>query len=90
MLDNENIQTEEQTEVAPNDKPNVEEVEVTKEAVADDLDSEFGLDDELSSDFEQEIEKMKEDSALSEDLSAYAKGFPDWDLLPPEEKKTRK
>ncbi len=89
MLDNENIQTEEQ-ETAPNDETKVEEVEVSEETVTDDLGSELGLDSELSSDFEQEIEKMKEDSALSEDLSAYAKGFPDWDLLPPEEKKSRK
>ncbi len=86
MLDNENIQTE----VTPDDETKVEEVAVMEETVSDDLGSEFGLDDELSSSFEQEIEKMKEDSALSEDLSAYAKGFPDWDLLPPEEKKTRK
>lgn len=51
-----------------------------------DLEKEFGFDDELSKEFETEVKKMKEQATLSEDLSGYAKGFPDWDLLPPDEK----
>ncbi len=41
----------------------------------DDIEAQFG-------DFNQEMAKVEEEAELSEDLDAYAKGFPDWDLLP--------
>lgn len=47
--------------------------------------SNYGLDD-LNDFFEGELEKVEKETALSEDLEGYAKGFPDWDLVPPNDK----
>jgi hypothetical protein len=41
-----------------------------------DLEGEFG-------DLAKEFEKVEEESEQLEDYDVYAKGFPDWDLLPP-------
>ena len=89
---------EEEVEVAPEIEeeveatPEAEEAEVApveEEAEAApvddemDLDAEFGVDAES---FDEEMKKAKEAMAASEDFSTYAKGFPAWDLVPPEGK----
>ena len=70
---------EEEVEVAPVE----EEVEVATVDDEMDLDAEFGVDAES---FDEEMKKAKEAIAASEDFSTYAKGFPAWDLVPPEGK----
>lgn len=70
---------EEEAEVAPVE----EEVEVAPVDDEMDLDAEFGVDAES---FDEEMKKAKEAIAASEDFSTYAKGFPAWDLVPPEGK----
>ena len=70
---------EEEVEVAPVE----EEVEVAPVDDETDLDAEFGVDAES---FDEEMKKAKEAIAASEDFSTYAKGFPAWDLVPPEGK----
>ncbi len=70
---------EEEVEVAPVE----EEVEVAPVDDEMDLDAEFGVDAES---FDEEMKKAKEAIAASEDFSTYAKGFPAWDLVPPEGK----
>lgn len=52
-----------------------------------DLGGDFDLDAEFKESLANEIKQMEDESNLSEDLSAYASGFPAWDLLPPKEKK---
>lgn len=47
-----------------------------------DLANEFGLD-EFDAVLKGELEKIEEESTLSDDLEAYANGFPNWDLVPP-------
>ena len=64
---------EEEVEVAPEIE---EEVEATPEAEEE---AEVAPVDE-------EMKKAKEAMAASEDFSTYAKGFPAWDLVPPEGK----
>mgnify|MGYP004683835951 FL=1 len=70
---------EEEVEVAPVE----EEVEVAPVDDEMDLDAEFGVDAES---FDEEMKKAKDAIAASEDFSTYAKGFPAWDLVPPEGK----
>ncbi len=72
-------EVEEEVEVAPVE----EEVEVAPVDDEMDLDAEFGVDAES---FDEEMKKAKEAIAASEDFSTYAKGFPAWDLVPPEGK----
>ena len=72
-------EAEEEAEVAPVE----EEAEAAPVADAMDLDAEFGVDAES---FDEEMKKAKEAMAASEDFSTYAKGFPAWDLVPPEGK----
>ena len=72
-------EVEEEVEVAPVE----EEVEVAPVDDEMDLDAEFGVDAES---FDEEMKKAKEAVAASEDFSTYAKGFPAWDLVPPEGK----
>lgn len=72
-------EVEEEVEVAPVE----EEVEAAPVDDEMDLDAEFGVDAES---FDEEMKKAKEAIAASEDFSTYAKGFPAWDLVPPEGK----
>ena len=72
-------EVEEEVEVAPVE----EEVETAPVDDEMDLDAEFGVDAES---FDEEMKKAKEAIAASEDFSTYAKGFPAWDLVPPEGK----
>lgn len=80
---------EEEVEVAPEAEEEVEVAPVEEEVEAApvddemDLDAEFGVDAES---FDEEMKKAKEAIAASEDFSTYAKGFPAWDLVPPEGK----
>lgn len=80
---------EEEVEVTPEVEEEVgvapveEEVEVAPVDDEMDLDAEFGVDAES---FDEEMKKAKEAIAASEDFSTYAKGFPAWDLVPPEGK----
>lgn len=39
-------------------------------------------EDELAQ-FAIDLEQMEEEVSISEDLTGFAKGFPDWDLHPP-------
>ncbi|MGN1261796.1 MAG: hypothetical protein ACI4UT_01860 [Candidatus Enteromonas sp.] len=49
------------------------------------LDAEFGdLEAEMQKQFAEDAKALEENVEFSEDLGAYASGFPDWDLLPPE------
>lgn len=72
-------EAEEEAEVAPVE----EEAEAAPVDDEMDLDAEFGVDAES---FDEEMKKAKEVMAASEDFSTYAKGFPAWDLVPPEGK----
>ena len=72
-------EAEEEAEVAPVE----EEAEAAPVDDEMDLDAEFGVDAES---FDEEMKKAKEAMAASEDFSTYAKGFPAWDLVPPEGK----
>lgn len=44
------------------------------------LGSEFGIDENLA----ETVTLDEEEVVLAEDLEGFAKGFPDWDLLPPQ------
>lgn len=72
-------EAEEEAEVAPVE----EEAEAAPVDDEMDLDAEFGVDAES---FDEEMKKAKEAMAASEDFSTYVKGFPAWDLVPPEGK----
>lgn len=53
-----------------------------------DLSQDDLLNDDFGDEFKVEESKSKiylEDGSFTEDFSSYAKGFPDWDLLPPKD-----
>lgn len=56
------------------------ENEEIEESVAVDLGGSY--EDELAQ-FAFDLEQMEEEVSISEDLTGFAKGFPDWDLHPP-------
>lgn len=73
---------------------NIESKEESNEDINDeleddlDLDSEDLLNDDFGDEFKTDIEDSKtniDKDSFSEDFSSYAKGFPDWDLLPPKD-----
>lgn len=62
--------------------PEKNEVSLDDEIKADEL----LLDDEFS-DLANQIDEESESDTFAEDFASYAKGFPDWDLLPPNDDK---
>ncbi|MCQ2800490.1 MAG: hypothetical protein MJ216_00850 [Bacilli bacterium] len=66
-----------------------EESEDAEEEPLEDLAAGLGLDDAMSDlanqfgDLEQEMLEAEQNNEFLEDYDTYAKGFPDWDLLPP-------
>ncbi len=62
--------------------PEKNEVSLDDEIKADEL----LLDDEFS-DIANQINQESESDTFAEDFASYAKGFPDWDLLPPNDDK---
>ena len=42
----------------------------------------FGEADELAAMFAEDIKSLEVEASISEDLSGFAAGFPDWDLHP--------
>lgn len=62
--------------------PEKNEVPLDDEIKADEL----LLDDEFG-DFANQINEETESDTFAEDFASYAKGFPDWDLLPPNDDK---
>lgn len=62
--------------------PEKNEVSFDDEIKADEL----LLDDEFS-DIANQINQESESDTFAEDFASYAKGFPDWDLLPPNDDK---
>lgn len=76
----------ENEELYNNEETNLEENAAPSEDTgATQSSNNYGLDD-LSDFFQDELEKIEKETALSEDLEGYAKGFPDWDLVPPNDK----
>lgn len=76
----------ENEELYNNEETNLEEnVAPSEDTGATQSSNNYGLDD-LSDFFQDELEKIEKETALSEDLEGYAKGFPDWDLVPPNDK----
>lgn len=63
--------------------------EMSLEEPLEDLAAGLGLDDAMSDlanqfgDLEQEMLEAEQNNEFLEDYDTYAKGFPDWDLLPP-------
>ena len=78
--ENEELYNNEETDLEENATPSVNE-----DTGATQSSDNYGLDD-LSDFFQDELEKIEKETALSEDLEGYAKGFPDWDLVPPNDK----
>ena len=54
---------------------------------SDDIDLDSGelLADDFGDEFKTDEDALNDEGSFSEDFGSYAKGFPDWDLLPPKD-----
>ena len=85
----EDEEIEEQLDEESEEEELEEESEDAEEEPLEDLAAGLGLDDAMSDlanqfgDLEQEMLEAEQNNEFLEDYDTYAKGFPDWDLLPP-------
>lgn len=90
MADEKKLEVEEEVAPAPIEEEEVapapiEEEEVAPAPVEEETPSEDDLDfGDLDEEFASKMDELAEDNVFSEDYGEYAKGFPDWDLLPPD------